>query len=193
MDSLYLPFSLSLTPEAFRAYPSMKEFNRRLSDLKGYFSDHQLVEKILATDNPIIYEYWEMEYDAEGRGLSFGMTRIFPGLVGREYYFSKGHFHAGGTGDEMYLTLQGRGLLLLFSKDGQSQTLDMLQGQMCYIPGYMAHRTINVGTGDFVFMSTWPPKIDHDYDTIAQIGFPKLVVAGIDGPEVIDNPAFSVT
>jgi glucose-6-phosphate isomerase, archaeal len=190
MESSYLPFNLPITPEAFHEYQPMKEFNRRLSDLKDHFTDHLSVEAILAKDNPVIYEYWEMEYDAEGRGLSFGMTRILPGMVGKEYYFSRGHFHADGTGDEMYVVLRGRGLLLMFSKDGHSEVMDMLPGHVCYMPGYMAHRTINVGSEAFVFLSIWPPKINHDYDTIARVGFPKLVVAGAEGPEVLPNPTF---
>lgn len=190
MESLVLPFSLPINPEAFNSFVPMKQFTRRLSDLRDHFSDRQAVENILVVNDPVIYEYWEMEYDAPGRGLSFGMTRILPGVIGKEYYLSRGHFHAGGDGDELYVGLKGRGLLMLYSKDGQCVTLDMLPDKMCYIPGYMAHRTINIGTEDFSFFSIWPPRIDHDYATIAQYGFPKLVVSGSIGPEIIENPAF---
>jgi glucose-6-phosphate isomerase len=186
-----LPFSLSLTPEALHSFLAAKQSNRRLSNLKDYFLDRKAAESILTKDDPVIYEFWEIEYDATGRGLSFGMTRIFPGVVGKEFYQTRGHFHTDGDGDEIYVVLSGRGVLLLYSKDGQCVTTDMLPGKMCYIPGYMAHRAINVGKEDLVFFSTWPPKIDHDYATIAQYGFPKLVVAGSTGVEVINNPAFN--
>jgi hypothetical protein len=41
-----------------------------------------------------------------------------------------------------------------------------------------------------VFTGFWPPKILHDYETIARGGFPKLVVAGENEVELVDNPTW---
>jgi glucose-6-phosphate isomerase len=87
--------------------------------MQDYFSNHTAIQPILAHSNPLIYEYWEMEYSGSGNGISFGMTRIQPGQIGNEYFFTKGHFHADGSGDEMHMTLDGQGLVLLLDREGK--------------------------------------------------------------------------
>ncbi len=184
------PFTLSLNPEAFQKTFPGSSSQRRLSTLKNYFSDVTAADSILKKDDPVVYEMWEMENEAPGRCLSFGITRILPGKVGKEYYFSRGHFHTAGDGDELSIILSGRGILLMHSMDGKSETMDMSPGQMCYVPGRMAHRVVNTGNEALVFFCIWPPKIDHDYETIVRTGFPKLVLSGINGPQVVENPSY---
>jgi glucose-6-phosphate isomerase len=186
------PLTIPLSPEGLSASKLIKYNLRRLSDLKDHYADKEVVQQILQTGDPIIYEYWEYEYAADGRGLSFGMTRTYPGKIGREYHQTRGHFHADGQGDEIYIVLKGQGLLLLYSKSGEEQEMSMTPGNLYYIPGTMAHRTVNVGSEEFVFAAIWPPKIDHDYGTVTQNGFPKLVVEGQDGADIVSNPAFNL-
>lgn len=187
-----LPFSIPLSPEAFQSHPELRHVQRRLSDLVDHFADHSASNAILENSNPLVYEYWEREYEGASQGISFGMTRIHPGRVGNEYYLTKGHFHADDFGDEIHITLSGQGLLLLFSEDGVCQTFEMLAGKMNYLPGNLAHRTINTGSEPLVFVGFWPPKIIHDYETILHNGFPKLVITGLKGPELINNPNFKI-
>jgi glucose-6-phosphate isomerase, archaeal len=187
-----IPFNIPLTPEALNSFHAVKASQRRLGDLIHYYSDSIAAKESLKADNPLVYEVWEMENEAPGRCLSFGMTRVSPGKVGREYFFTRGHFHAGEDGDELYVILKGRGVLLLFSKDGHCETIDMLPDQICYVPGHMAHRVVNTDSKELVFFTVWPPRIVHDYATITKMGFPKLVLAGQNGPEAVDNPAFSI-
>ncbi|MCD6576694.1 MAG: hypothetical protein J7K66_01615 [Anaerolineaceae bacterium] len=82
--------------------------------------------------------------------------------------------------------------MLLFNKDGNCQTFEMLPDKMNYLPGNLAHRTINTSSKPLVFMGFWPPEIIHDYETIEHGGFPKLVVAGPKGPELVINPNFQI-
>ena len=187
-----LPFSIPLSPEVFQSSVEVRHVQRRLSDLADHFADHSAVNAILKDSNPLVYEYWEQEYEGTSQGISFGMTRIHPGQVGNEYHLTKGHFHVDGFGDEIHITLSGQGLLLLFNKDGNCQTIEMLSGKMNYFPGNLAHRTINTGSEPLVFVGFWPPKIIHDYESIAQNGFPKQVVAGPQGPELVNNPNFPI-
>jgi glucose-6-phosphate isomerase len=191
MEQFQTPFSLPMTPEAFKSHKSGKYILRRLSDLKDHYSARSAVEQILMDEDPIIYEFWEHEYIGPGRGLSLGLTCIHPGMVGNEYYQTKGHFHVGDVGDEIYHVLEGQGFLLLYSKAGKQEVIRMVPGTFCYIPGTMAHRTVNIGSKNLVFASIWPPLIEHDYEIIVKKGFPKLVVEGPDGAILIENPSFN--
>ena len=184
------PFNLVLEPRAFQSFRGAKEIVRRLSDMTDLFSDEQAIARALANDDPIIYRFWEVEHEGSDRELSFGLTFIYPGRVGREYHMTKGHFHTT-DGDEIYVVMRGQGLLLLQTRAGEAQTLEMSPGHLCYVLTGWAHRTVNTGDDDLVFLSIWPPNIEHDYETVAQNGFPQIVVDGTDGPLVINNPSFS--
>jgi len=192
MPTPEIPFSIPLSPEAFQSHAELKHVQRRLSDLEHHFLDHEAAKAILEVSNPLVYEYWEREYDGVGQSISFGMTRIFPGLVGNEFHLTKGHFHADSLGDEIHITFSGRGVVLLFDKNGSNQNLDMLPGRVNYLPGNFAHRTVNTGKEPLVFVGFWPPKIVHDYGSIQQHGFPKVVVVAEEGPKIIDNPKFTI-
>lgn len=192
MSQSKLPFSIPLSPEAFQAQAELNHVQRRLSDLVDHFADHSASNAILKNYDPLVYEYWEREFEETSSGISFGMTRIQSGQIGNEYYLTKGHFHADSFGDEIHISVSGQGLLLLFDKNGYCQTLEMLPGKMNYITGNLAHRTINTGLEPLVFVGFWPPKIIHDYETILYKGFPKLVVAGPEGPKLITNPTFNI-
>ncbi len=183
------PFALMLDPASFLTFPSTTEVVRRLSDMRAHFGDKQAVERMLAEGDPVIYRFWEVEYKGPERGLSFGITTIYPGTVGRECYMTKGHFHTN-SGDEIYMTLSGHGCLILQSRGGEARTVDMAPGSLAYLPSGWGHRTANVGSDDFTFVSIWPPNIEHDYQSVTQNGFPQLVVSGAHGVEIVENPAF---
>jgi len=103
---------------------------------------------------------------------------------------TKGHFHTT-DGDEVYLTISGQGLMLLQTREGEAQVIEMTPASLCYVPTRWAHRTINTGHENLVFLCVWPPKIDTDYEIVARNGFPQGVVEGADGPMVIRNPSFA--
>jgi glucose-6-phosphate isomerase len=190
MGTILMPFNLTVQPRDFDLFQGARRIVRRLSDMRGLYTDKEAMERLLAVDDPIIYEFWEVEYEGSDRGLSFGITRIYPGKVGREYHMTRGHFHTT-DGDEVYVVMEGQGLLLLQTKEGEAGTIEMIPGHMCYVPARWAHRTVNIGEHDLVFLSIWPPHIEHDYRTVAQSGFAQMVVEGTDGSMVTTNPSFS--
>jgi len=74
------------------------------------------------------------------------------------------------------------------STDGDCEILEMFPGSASYIPPYWSHRTMNVGNELLVFYCIYPADAGHDYATIEEQGYPKLVVE-IDGKvAIIDNP-----
>lgn len=189
MTTFTLPFQLDFDPHALGEFPASKTIIRRLSDMSAYYQDKAKVAEILNAEDPTIYRFWEIEQENAPRGLSFGVTCIYAGSIGREFHMTKGHFHTS-PGDELYITLSGRGKLAMFSREGDVKTLDMLPGSMCYIPTAYAHRTINTGADEFIFLAVWPPSIAHDYETILKGGFPQLVVKGEqEAVQIIENPS----
>src|SRR5664279_3031856 len=130
-----LPFDLRLTQAAFAESPYGAGSPRRLSEMKDSFADIQAAEAILRTDDPVIYEFHALRQIEARQKLIFGLTTIYAGTVGAEYYMTKGHFHAAEhDGDEIYQVIQGAGHLLLQARDGSAQTLPMQPGALYYTP-----------------------------------------------------------
>ncbi len=65
----------------------------------------------------------------------------------------------------------------------------MKKGDAVYVPGRWAHRSINIsGSELFVMFFAFPGLAGHDYGTIAEKGFRKLLVERVGKPTLIDNP-----
>ncbi len=163
---------------------------RRLSDLKNYFQNQERAEELIGEHDPVIYEVWELEYDKGGRGISLGTTTIYPGDVDGEFFFTRGHFHAKDDGDEVYIPLSGEGYLAVSTREGVSDLVALEVGLLYYVPGHLAHRTVNTGDSPFSFLCLWAPHIDHDYKTINESGFPELVFRSQEGIRVVKNPNY---
>jgi glucose-6-phosphate isomerase len=153
---------------------------RRVSDLQDYYQDKTAVGDLLAAGDPEIYQFWSVEYAGGGAGLSYGVTTIQPGKVGREFYMTKGHYHAG-PGDEIYLALSGHGSVLLRNQSGQVKTYVLKPGKMVYIDEGWGHRTVNDGTEPLMFVSIWAPGIEHDYERVLREGYPTLAESSPGG------------
>lgn len=161
---------------------------RYLHDLEGLFAD-SIAEDALMINNPLLYEVHEATQNPMEEGqLRYSTTTIYPGKVGDEYFFTKGHYHAIGNRAELYMGLAGEGYLLLMTPEGEVNVQHMTPGAMSYIPPFWAHRTINVGKENFVFFSCYPADAGYDYASIADNGFAKIVVERDGKPTLIDNP-----
>lgn len=188
-----LPFQLTLTPESFRNHPGATLIARKLSDIAAIFSQSAEVKRLSAQD-PLIYEFVDLRKGLSGSMMSFGLTTILPGTVGGEYYMTKGHFHAAQQdGDEVYLGVSGRGLLLMQSRQGEHREIELVPGTILYTPLAWAHRTVNVGREPLVFFSIWPSATAYDYEEITRRGgFPQRVMAQNGQPALVPNPAFHI-
>lgn len=164
---------------------------RRLSDLKGLFSDAD-AEARLAPADPLVYRVFDAAaLPKEDGHLLFSTTVIESGRVGDEYFMTKGHFHARADRAELYYGLSGQGMLLLQTPEGRYHSLPMEAGTAAYVPPYWGHRTMNTGDDPFVFLAAYPADAGYDYGTIARDGFAALVLAGPDEPRVVPNPDYS--
>ena len=56
------------------------------------------------------------------------------------------------------------------------------------MPPRWAHRSVNSGADDLITFFAYPGNAGHDYGTIEQNGFRKLVIERDGRPAIIDNP-----
>ena len=184
------PYSLRLDG-ATGISPYKVKAERRLSDLSGHFKDKMLVQEMLSRgENPVIYEVYELPQPPLSGMLNVGSTIIYPGRIGDEYYFTKGHFHKKESMTEVYIGLEGEGVILMQDRRGRITSLEIGPKVMVYIPPNTAHRSVNTGSDRLVFFAAYPSDAGHDYESIERTGFAKVVVERNGKPVVENNPSF---
>ena len=163
---------VSITRENYPEFigQSSEHIIRKGSDLAGYF------EQTMEPDR-VIYEVYEAETDGH---IRLALTVIKPGKIGNEFHMTKGHFHEDDRAGEVYFCLDGEGMVIMQTMDGQTDEIDLKPGAIAYIPPGWAHRTMNTGKNDLVMLAAYPETSGHDYDHIRENGFIKRVFE-IDG------------
>lgn len=147
------------------------ETRRYIKDLVGFFEDESA--RTSMPPDQLLYEVqaiFPVAKDAEG-GLFFGRTVLYPGLVGEEYFMTKGHFHRKSDRGEYYWCLRGEGMLILMDRERKTRAEKMTPGSLHYIPGHTAHRTANTSDEPLIFGACWPADAGHDYEEILTNGF----------------------
>jgi glucose-6-phosphate isomerase len=151
--------------------PDVKESRRSLSGLKGYFLD----EAARSAMNPERLAYsvqaWEPRPEGEPGAVCCATTFLQPGVVGDEYFLTRGHFHAGEDRPELEVVVAGQGMLILMNRDRRTWTEPMTPGSVHHVAPGVAHRVVNTGEAPLVFVSYWASETGHDYRTIADRGF----------------------
>jgi glucose-6-phosphate isomerase len=167
---------------------------RHLSDLSNSFADQVAYQRALAQGDPVVYTLSSMQ-PAQGKGqLHCGLGKIMPGRIGTEYFLTKGHLHAWQPAAEIYVGLSGRGVMLLENHTNQeSKLIPLLPYSLIYVPGFTAHRTINTGVVPLTYLGIYPAEAGHDYATITQRNFSKVVVAVNGKPTLLDRTEFLVS
>ena len=177
-----------MIPSHFSAYdsitgtiPGRTPTRRLLSDMRGYFADEKAYEAALAQSDALLYTVTAVETQTADGALWCAIGCIYPGKIGREYYMTKGHYHAWRPASEYYIGLRGNGLMLLEDEaTGESDTVSLIPDSAVYVPGHTAHRTINVGEEPLTYLGIYSYKAGHDYGAIAERNFHQIVVE-IDG------------
>jgi glucose-6-phosphate isomerase len=166
--------------------------SRRLSDLRGCFADAAAYAAAMAQGNPVIYSVATGE-PATGPGdLCYGIGRIMPGRIGREYFLTKGHMHSWREAAEFYFGLSGEGVMLLEDyRTGDSRMVALLPNHAVYVPGHTAHRTINTGSAPLTYLGVYPAAAGHDYEIIRERNFRCVVVEQDGRPAMCDRRDYS--
>lgn len=161
---------------------------RPLSKMKGMYADNTAFEAAVQNNDPLVYEFYELDLPETAGDLLFGTSILYPGKVGNEYYMTKGHFHTILETGEVYYCLSGNGAMLMENPEGDWDIQYFTPGQAVYVPPRYAHRSINLGNEPLVTFFTFRADAGHDYGTIETKGYRKLVVEKDGKPAIIDNP-----
>ncbi|MDR2670810.1 MAG: cupin domain-containing protein [Oscillospiraceae bacterium] len=161
---------------------------RRLSQMRGMYSDGAAFEALLAKEDPLVYEFYELGAPDRPGGLAFGTSVTYPGRVGREYFMTKGHFHTILDTAEVYYCLSGQGVMLMENPEGDVTQAPLTPGQAVYVPGRFAHRSVNTGDTPLVTFFVFRGDAGHDYGTIEEKGFRNLIVERDGAPQTVGNP-----
>ncbi len=154
----------------------VKEGVKTLGQLEGLFHDKAAWNAM--HPGTVVYrmKYWMPVAEGTEGGVFWGETVLEPGRVGDEYFMTHGHFHAERDRAEIYATVKGEGTLLMMDESGEIWSQEMRPGTVHYVPGGVAHRTVNTGDEPLVFLASWPSDAGHDYASIKAAGFSKRMV-----------------
>lgn len=188
------PFSLAiLLPE-----PEMRPYDnhlvRKLSAMKGQFADEVAYAAMLRQDDVVLYEVYETHRPEIAGELAHGLSIVHPGIVGREYFMTKGHFHSVRDTAEIYYCLGGQGVMVMENLTSDWAVEPLRPHTALYVPPGWAHRSVNIGNSkDLVTFFAYPANAGHDYGSIEKRGFRKIIVERDGIPQVEDNPRWRPT
>jgi glucose-6-phosphate isomerase, archaeal len=183
------PFTLTLSLPKIIPSKVDAHIKRPLSSLQGMFLDNEALEKMLQQDDPLVYEVFEIKRPEVDGELALGISVIHPGKVGAEFFMTKGHFHSVLETAEVYYCLQGEGFMVMETPEGATSVAALHPGTVLYVPPRWAHRSVCTSRqNDLVTLYVYPAHAGHDYGTIEQQGFRKLVLDSGNGIEFVDNP-----
>ena len=168
-------------------------YEKRLSELSGIYADADAFGALVRESrDPLVYAVEDFTPSRAAGDMIFGVTRMSPGKVGREYFVTRGHIHAKANRPEMYYGESGAGLMLLESPQGEVQIIEIAARTVCYVPPYWIHRSVNVGADDLVMTFAYPADSGQDYDIIARSGGmrQRIVDDGHGGWTSVDNASY---
>jgi glucose-6-phosphate isomerase, archaeal len=167
--------------------PYQQVARRHTSDLGMMFQDQSAVKAMKETGDPLVYEIFYYGFKTSKSDMALGVTRIQPGLVGDEYFMTKGHYHEADDEPEIYFCVMGEGYLLMEEKGGEFAAEKWQPGTITHIPPMWAHRVVNTGETPLVFVASYHLAAGHDYEPIIAGGFLKRLVAKDGNAIFIDN------
>jgi glucose-6-phosphate isomerase len=183
------PFSFGISPSLTLFDTQDRKIQRKLSDLRGHFTDRAALEGLVRVGDPIAYEVLDVPRPERAGELISGLSILHPGVVGAEYFMTKGHFHSVRGTAEIYYCLSGAGMLLMENEQGEWKSEILTPGRVVYVAPGWAHRSINTNSDQrLVTFFVYPANAGHDYGAIEGRGFRKLVLRKNGRPEVVDNP-----
>ncbi len=184
-----LPYTFTLPFPAGIPSRYDNHLRRTLSSLKGQFVDQEAYDQMLAKEDMLLYEVYEIERPQAAGELLSGLSIVHPGKVGREFFMTKGHFHSLLETAEIYYCLKGEGCMVMENPEGEAAVEMLAPGKVLYVPPRWAHRSVCTSRQqDLVTFFIYPGNAGHDYGTIEQQGFRKLVLDSPQGLEIVANP-----
>jgi glucose-6-phosphate isomerase, archaeal len=173
--SFIQPFSVTIDLAEGVMADFTRKTERRASSMRGHYADAAALEALVEAGDPVHYEVFEKPVPEEYGHLMYCISRLLPGLVGDEYFMTKGHYHSVLQTGEIYLCLRGEGFMAMKTKDGKFAAEPMKRGSMVYVPPYWAHRSVNTGSEPLVSFCVYNAEAGHNYGDIETEGFIKRI------------------
>jgi len=165
---------------------------RKLSSLRGQFYDNKAFEDMLAIEDTVIYEVYEIKRPEVAGEMLMGISIVHPGKVGQEFFMTKGHYHTILETAEVYYCMRGEGFMVMENPEGEFSIECLSPGRVLYVPPRWAHRSICTSRqDDLITFFVYPADAGHDYGTIEDRGFHKMVIEKQNSIEFIDNPKWN--
>jgi len=183
LDSVVQPFSTHIDLVGGAMESPDRVVIRRASDMRGHYADGEALDRLVAAGDPVHYRVFEKTLPETEGHLLVCVSVLEPGLVGHEYFMTKGHYHTVADTAEVYLALRGEGYMLMKTADGACAWEYMTRGRMVYVPPFWAHRSVNVGRDPLVSFCVYPAHAGHNYGDIEVQGFPKRVFERAGRPD----------
>jgi len=136
-----------------------------LHQLEGVFADTLAFRQ--CDPERCVYDVEMFNSPTVDGALFVGVTHLYPGKVGNEYFMTRGHFHQRREQGEVYFGLRGSGVLLLQNEQGDARLEKVTPGSVHIIPGFTAHRLINTGEETLSALAVWPCSAGHDYAALS--------------------------
>ena len=120
----------------------------------------------------VIYEHIIKESTPEEGHLNWGHITLYPGQVKDQYFCTKGHYKVNPDAEEYLLCMQGDGLVMLLSRDGECWCEELEEGSLHKIPAGVARRLINIGDTPLMLSQCIPSNAGFDFDSVDLQPFP---------------------
>ncbi|MBZ0059163.1 MULTISPECIES: glucose-6-phosphate isomerase family protein [unclassified Leclercia] len=159
-----LPPQVAWASGVFANAPLIRK-TTRLADLPDFFSDNNAWRG--CDPQQRLYDVETIDSPSGEGALYVGVTHLYAGKIGDEFFMTRGHFHQRREQGEVYFGLCGRGLLLLQTASGEARLERVKPGSVHIIPSFTAHRLINTGDETLSALAVWPSVAGHDYAALA--------------------------
>lgn len=137
-------------------FKNLKEHKDRILIRKYKEMEDSYIEH-LPKLNPVIYKVYIKDYG----DFEEGLTVINPGMVGKEFFMTKGHRHKK-VAPEIYILINGKGKLVV--QDKTFKVIDMKKNKFYHIPGHSGHRLVNTGKVPLEVLTIYGKNAGHDYN-----------------------------
>jgi glucose-6-phosphate isomerase len=102
---------------------------------------------------------------------------------------TKGHFHRALETAELYYCLDGEGVMVMETPEGDWAVEELRPRCVTFVPPRWAHRSVNTSLeDDLILFFIYPAHAGHDYKSIAEHGFRKLIFDCDGKYGIVDNP-----
>lgn len=124
---------------------------RKYLEMEDSYLEH------LPSGNPVIYRVYIKDYG----DFEEGLTVIESGMVGNEFFMTKGHRHVK-VAPEIYILISGKGQLIL--QDKKFRAIELKKNKLYHISGTEGHRLVNTGKKPLEVLTIYGKNAGHDYN-----------------------------